>query len=56
MSFNYGEIHMFDSVRKDMESPKPGVGFSNKFPLTAPINGRRHTVANLWAPFPDGMF
>lgn len=60
MSFNYGEIHMFDSVRKDMENnPKPvgmkeGQTQANKFPFAAPINGRRHTVANIWGPFPDG--
>lgn len=22
---------------------------------SAPFSGRRHTIANLWAPFPDGM-
>eukprot|EP00026_Physarum_polycephalum_P020068 Phypoly_transcript_22421.p2 GENE.Phypoly_transcript_22421~~Phypoly_transcript_22421.p2 ORF type:complete len:104 (-),score=17.12 Phypoly_transcript_22421:112-423(-) len=59
MSFNYGEIHMFESVRKDMEAPNNKCSktneaqANNKFPFAAPINGRRHTVANLWAPFPD---
>lgn len=49
---------MFDNVRKDMESPKPGLaGIPNKnFPFAGPVNGRRHTIANLWAPFPDGKY
>ena len=46
---------MFDNVRKDMESPNKfdKAGPPSKFPFGAPINGRRHTIANLWAPFPD---
>jgi hypothetical protein len=62
---------MFDSVRHDMEKhtpeppkmspisegePLPPQSFNpNNSKQAPPFSGRRHTIADLWAPFSDGM-
>jgi len=68
MSFNYGEIHMFDSVKRDMEKKDgkphktvriqeepvsiPNITSTQQEPQ--PFSGRRHTIAHLWEPFSSG--
>jgi len=58
---------MFESVRHDVEKQPKMVRIKEDEPLRsqdtcalpdqqrpAPFSGRRHTIANLWSPFPEG--